>query len=201
MIFTNVVRSVRFHFRFGGSIRSMSKRQKSGWLALVAGNWNTLLSPPPSNLSADAMANCTMKPISCNAVHQPCPPSCQSCEPTCSSNPSRSPIPETSLSSAPGRRPRCRRRLARRLFRSKTRLGVAKALTDPPCGRMTKGWFGFAVVGFSSDHVRTSSRLDPARRALSTHHARPRPVASRDGVTVVYPLRSAQYQFCNCGVV
>jgi len=57
----------------------------------------TLLSPPPSNLSADAMANCTMKPISCNAVHQPCLPSCQSCEPTCSSNPSRSPIPETSL--------------------------------------------------------------------------------------------------------
>jgi hypothetical protein len=97
MIFTNVVRSVRFHFRFGGSIRSMSKRQKSGWLVLAAGNWNTLLSPPPSNLSADAMANCTMKPISCNAVHQPCLPSCQSCEPTCSSNPSRSPIPETSL--------------------------------------------------------------------------------------------------------
>ncbi len=28
-----------------------------------------------------------------------------------------------------------------------------------------------------------------------------RPVASRDDVAVVYPVRSAQYQFCNCGVV
>jgi FAD binding domain len=74
-----------------------------------------------------------------NGVHQPCPPSCQSCEPICSSNPSRSPILGTSLSSAPGRRPRCRRRLARRLCPSKTRLAVAKPLTDPPCGRMSQG--------------------------------------------------------------
>jgi hypothetical protein len=33
----------------------------------------------------------------------------------------------------------CRRRLSRRLCRSKTRLAVAKSLTDPPCGRMSQG--------------------------------------------------------------
>ena len=28
-----------------------------------------------------------------------------------------------------------------------------------------------------------------------------RPIASRDGVAVVYLLRSTEYQFCNCGVL
>jgi hypothetical protein len=35
--------------------------------------------------------------------------------------------------------------------------------------------------------------------SASTH--RERPSCTRNGVTAVYLLRSAQYQFCNCGVL
>ena len=50
--------------------------------------------------------------------------------------------------------------------------------------------------------MRTSSPLDPARCDVSTHHARASTEAQLATMwAVVYPLRSAQYQFCNCSVV
>jgi hypothetical protein len=41
----------------------------------------------------------------------------------------------------------------------------------------------------------------PCSRIASTHHESASPTAKRYGVTAVYLLRSATYQFCNCGVL
>jgi hypothetical protein len=41
----------------------------------------------------------------------------------------------------------------------------------------------------------------PCRHIAPKHRERGRPLATRCSVIAVYLLRSAQYQFCNCGVL
>jgi hypothetical protein len=52
----------------------------------------------------------------------------------------------------------------------------------------------------STGHMRASSRFDPSKRAVSTHQVRASSDCKLRLWDVVYPLRSAQYQFCNHGV-
>jgi len=54
-------------------------------------------------------------------------------------------------------------------------------------------------VNLSADVFQLGNK--PCPRIASTHRERGLRTATRYGVTAVYLLRSAQYQFCNCGVL
>ena len=67
----------------------------------------------------------------------------------------------------------------------------------------SRGAFFVGQVGTVRYHIDDAIRVVQSGKARYVHASREGFVrgASREDVAVVYLLRSAQYQFCNCGVL